>query len=141
MKVNVKKLDPKAQLPVYGTEGAACFDIHALEADTIFPNCIGKIETGLAFEVPENHVMLLYGRSGHANKGLSLANCVGVIDSDYRGELIVMLRNNTSMMFRVAKGERCAQAMIIPTFSCEFNQVDTLLKTKRDTGGFGSTGK
>lgn len=141
MKVNVKKLDEQAKLPVYATEGAACFDLYAVNEAFLSPGDIVKVHTGLAFEVPEGHVMLLFGRSGHASKGLQLANCVGVIDSDYRGQLLVMLRNDTKVPQVIAAGERCAQAMIIPTFDISFEEVDELSNTNRDQGGFGSTGK
>ena len=140
MKVNVKKLKEDAKLPVYSSKGAACFDVHAIEDNVIYPGNINKVCTGLAFEVPENHVMLLFGRSGHASRGLQLANCVGVIDSDYRGQLLVMLRNDTNGPHVIKKGERCAQAMIIPTFNTIFTEVDELEGTDRGEGGFGSTG-
>jgi len=141
MKVNIKKLDKSAKLPIYGSKGAACFDLHSLQENYLLPGIIAKLYTGLAFEVPNNHVMLLFGRSGHASKGIQLANCVGVIDSDYRGELIVMLRNDTQRNVIIREGERCAQAMIIPTFNTTFTEVDDITETNRGSGGFGSTGK
>ena len=100
MKVKIKKLHPDAKLPVYSTDGSACFDISALELDNL-PSMSGRqlftddttlIRTGLAFEVPKDHVMLVFSRSGHGFKeNVRLSNCVGVIDSDYRGELMVKL--------------------------------------------------
>lgn len=141
MKVRVKKLVEEAKLPQYATPGAACFDLHAVNGAFFHPGDIVKVHTGLAFEIPEGYVMLLFGRSGHASKGLQLANCVGVIDSDYRGELLAMLRNETNKPFTIEQGERCAQAMIIPTFESTFEEVDQLTSTQRGEGGFGSTGK
>lgn len=141
--LNIKKLTYTAQLPIYATEGAACFDIitDIKSIKTIGPGDMRVISTGLAFEIPEGHVMLLYSRSGHGKKGIALANGVGVIDSDYRGELGVMLKNSSDTIFSVNPGDRIAQAMIIPVPLCELVQVDKLTETTRGSGGFGSTGK
>lgn len=136
MRVNVKRLDPAASLPVYATEGAACFDIAAMEGGTV----PAVFSTGLAFEVPEGHVMLVFSRSGHGFKNdVRLANCVGVIDSDYRGELKVKLAADGAPM-AVAPGDRIAQAMVLPVSQCEFVEVNELDETDRGQGGFGSTG-
>lgn len=138
MKVKVKKLHPDARLPVYATAGAACFDLHAVE-DGIVPDHDGK--TGLAFEVPEGHVMLIYSRSGHGYKhGVRLVNCVGVIDSDYRGEVGCRLTTDRDDLV-VKKGDRIAQAMIVPVDRVEFEMTDKLSDTRRGSGGFGSTGQ
>lgn len=143
MKLNIKKLTYTAEIPEYKTEGAACFDLttDAKSIKTIGPGETRLISTGLAFEVPEGHVMLLFSRSGHGVKGVSLANGVGVIDSDYRGEVKVILQNNSQTIFSVNPGDRIAQAMIIPVPLCELAQVEELTETVRGNGGFGSTGK
>lgn len=140
MKLKVKKLSERAKLPTYGSEGAACFDIKATKDYIIYPGEITRISTGLSFEIPKGHCMLLFGRSGHASKGLQLANCVGVIDSDYRGEVQVMLHNLDIDTRRIVEGERCAQAMILPVMNVEFEEVQELEETERGEGGFGSTG-
>jgi len=145
--LKVKRLHPDAKMPVYATPGAACFDLHAIEgifiagANRAAPNT-GLFRTGLAFEVPDGHVMLVFGRSGHAYKhGLRLANCVGVIDSDFRGEVMVKLTCDASHGQPIASGERIAQAMVIPVQQVAFIESEELSSTARGEGGFGSTGK
>lgn len=148
MQLKVKKLHPDAILPKYQTAGAACFDLHAVmkEPWTIIDGGVLDIPTGLAFEVPEGHVMLIYSRSGHGFKNnVRLSNCVGVIDSDYRGELRVKLTHdgtgaNGYTAFRVETGDRIAQAMIIPVQQVQLVEVDELGTTGRGVGGMGSTG-
>lgn len=143
MKVKIKKLHPDAVVPTYATDGSACFDIHAIEDRELSP-CGGNVilSTGLSFEIPEGHVMLVYSRSGHGFKNdVRLSNATGVIDSDYRGELKVKLRNeNLAHRFEVKKGDRIAQAMILPIQQVDFEVVNELTETERGTGGFGSTG-
>lgn len=142
MKVRVQKLDPAASLPKFATDGAACFDLQTIEAGEVGP-CGGTFafRTGLAFEVPAGHVMLVFSRSGHGFKNsISLVNCVGVIDSDYRGEVMVKLRNDSPLRFGFEPGDRIAQAMIMPLPAFELELVDELSTTQRGTGGFGSTG-
>lgn len=147
MKIKVKKLHPDAIVPRYATEGAACFDLHCCEPDTI-PLLMGQeasaatFKTGLAFEIPAGHVMLVYSRSGHGFKhGISLANSVGVIDSDYRGELMVRLETAPGYPpLPVGHGDRIAQAMILPIPEVELEEVDEIGDTERGAGGFGSTG-
>lgn len=144
MNVKIKKLHPDAIVPTYGTEGAACFDLYAgcWIARGIAPDDDETIHTGLAFEIPKDHVMLIFPRSGLAAKyGINLLNCTGVIDSDYRGEVMIMLRNNAEDYFVVEKGDRIAQAMILPVQQVSFEVVDELSDTQRGAGGFGSTGK
>lgn len=142
MNVKIKKLHKDAIIPTYATPGSACFDIYALSNGFVSPNNPATIQTGLAFEIPENHVMLVFSRSGHGFKnGVRLANCAGVIDSDYRGELLVKLASNGAGCLDVAYGERIAQAMIIPYEQVSFELVDGLSSTGRGTGGFGSSGK
>lgn len=153
MKVKIKKLHPDAIVPTYGTSGAACFDLYAIyDADmsALVPDdCKMPVEfygacnfrTGLAFEVPQGHVMMVYSRSGHGfRNGVRLSNCTGIIDSDYRGELMVKLHNEGDKPFIVNKGDRIAQAMIIPVEQVQFELAEELSDTERSEGGFGSTG-
>ena len=142
MKLRIQKLHPDAQLPAFATAGAACFDLQTIEAGEVGP-CGGtyQFRTGLAFEVPAGHVMLIFSRSGHGFKNsISLVNCVGVIDSDYRGEVQVKLRNDSPISFGFEPGDRIAQAMILPVPALEPELADALTETQRGTGGFGSTG-
>lgn len=151
MNVKIAMLDPKAILPEYATEGAACFDLHAL-AEVDQPGCdcglpvefFGAVtfRTGLAFEISAGYVLKVYSRSGHGFKhDVCLANSVGVIDSDYRGEVLVRLTNHGDQPFTVNRGDRIAQAMLIAVPRVEFQIVDTLSDTARGAGGFGSTGR
>lgn len=140
--VKVKLLTDAAQMPTYGTEGAACFDIYATDTVAIASGRAATISTGIAMEVPAGHAMMLYSRSGHGYKnGVRLANCVGVIDSDYRGEVCVRLQNDGKDTYIVQQGERIAQAMIVPVPRFELVKADALSETDRGEGGFGSTGK
>lgn len=146
MNVKIKKIHPDAKVPVYGSKGAACFDLYA--ASIVDLNGIDDGErtvtygTGLQFEVPEGHVMMIYSRSGHGfNHGITLANSTGVIDADYRGEVRVKLRKlGVDIHGMPSVGERIAQAMIIPVEQVAFEEVDELSSTERGEGGFGSTG-
>jgi len=150
MKVRIKKLHPDAIVPTYATTGAACFDLHAIgDASLPIGDCGLPVEfygavafrTGLTIEVPAGHVLKVYSRSGHGFKhGVRLSNCTGIIDSDYRGELMVSLRNDGEEPFIVRKGDRIAQAMIIPVEQVQFELADDLSDTARGEGGFGSTG-
>lgn len=146
MKVKIKKLHPDAIVPTYGTSGAACFDLYAIEVHpcghVVSDGVPITFRTGLAFEVPQGHVMMVYSRSGHGFKhGVRLSNCTGIIDSDYRGELMVKLHNDSDEPFMVNKGDRIAQAMIVPVNQVSFDVVDELSDTERGEGRFGSTGK
>ena len=144
MNLKIKKLHPDAIVPQYATESAACFDLHAINHEPpIFNSTPLTIRTGLAFEVPEGHVMLIFSRSGHGFKNdTRLANCVGVIDSDYRGEVMVRLSRDlaTTEVLYLRKFDRIAQAMVIPYPRVTFEVVDELSDTERGAGGFGSTG-
>lgn len=142
MQINVKKLHPDAILPTYGTDGAGCFDIYSLSTHEVDGATSVAFNTGLVFEIPEGYVMLVFSRSGHGFKyDVRLANCVGVIDSDYRGELMIKLTgDNPQEWMRVRYGDRIAQGMIIPVTQNTFNVVEHLSDTDRGTGGFGSTG-
>lgn len=141
--MNVKKLCDEATLPVYASEYAAGADLYAcLDAPvTIEPNETKLIKTGLAMAIPEGLAGLIYARSGLASKrGLAPANKVGVIDSDYRGEVMVALHNHGTTPQTVEHGERIAQLVLAPVVTANFNIVDDLDSTTRGEGGFGSTG-
>lgn len=145
MKVNIKKLNENAIVPTRGSEYAAGYDLYAIADESnkieIQPNETVKIKTGLAMEIPEGYFGAVFARSGLATKrGLRPANCVGVIDSDYRGEIIVALKNDSGGLQVINEGERVAQIVIMPYLPLEFNEVDTLEDTDRGAGGFGSTG-
>jgi len=142
--VRVKKLRETAKLPTYGTALAAGADLYAcLESPvTIAPGCSAFIPTGIALEVPVGCAGLIYARSGMACKrGLAPANKVGVVDSDYRGEITVVLYNHGQEAQTVENGERIAQFVITPVLTPSYEEVDELSDTARNVGGFGSTGK
>jgi dUTP pyrophosphatase len=145
MKLKIKKLDPRAVMPQYATDGAGAFDLVALPGETFKAHpCdhgAAMYRTGLAFEVPRGHVMLIFSRSGHGfNDAIRLSNCVGVIDSDYRGEVKVSLRADGYRSGKIGGGDRMAQAMLVKIPSVEFEEVEELSDTARGAGGFGSTG-
>lgn len=142
MNIKVKKLSTQAQLPVYATAGSACFDIVTVsDSVDIVPGGSAVLKTDLAFEISSGHVMMVYSRSGHGFKdGIRLANGTGIIDSDYRGELMIKLHNDGNRVFSINRGDRIAQAMIVPVAQVTFDTVDELGATDRGTGGFGSTG-
>lgn len=142
--VPVKKLREDAKLPVYGSEFAAGADLFACldEPVTIGPGETVMVHTGLAIELPVGFAGLVYARSGLASKkGLAPANKVGVVDCDYRGELMVALHNHGAETRTVEHGERIAQLVITPYLTASFLETDTLSDTVRGAGGFGSTGK
>jgi dUTP pyrophosphatase len=140
--MKVKKLHPDAIIPSYATEGSACFDISSIKDSYVEEDEPEVFGTGLAFEIPEDHVMLIFSRSGHGFKeNIRLSNCVGVIDSDFRGELKVKLMMDQAGWFRVIKGERIAQGLVLPIKQVTFEEVEELSNTARGTGGLGSTGK
>lgn len=142
-KINIKKLNANAQIPTFGSEFAAGFDLYACNTEPIAIPAgeTTLIHTGLAMEIPEGYGGFVYARSGLATKrGLAPANKVGVIDADYRGEIMVALHNQSSAPQEVAAGERIAQMVIAPFLKVNFNQVDELSDTVRGAGGFGSTG-
>ena len=142
--IRVKRLKDKAILPTYGSEEAAGADLYAcLDTPvTIAPGESAFIPTGLAMEIPKGYAGLIYARSGLACKrGLAPANKVGVVDSDYRGEFMVVLHNHGSLPQTIDHAERIAQLVITPVFTPGFTEVDDLTDTQRAGGGFGSTGK
>ena len=142
--IRVKKLREKATLPTYGSQWAAGADLYAcLEAPvTIEPHQTVMVPTGLALEVPVGCAGLIYARSSMgAKRGLAPANKVGVIDSDYRGEVMVALHNHGTVAQTVEPGERVAQLLITPVLTPAYEETSELSDTVRGVGGFGSTGK
>lgn len=142
--IHVKKLSPGAILPTYGSAEAAGADLYACleEPVTIQPGETAWIPTGIALEVPKGCAGLVYARSSMgAKRGLAPANKVGVVDSDYRGEIRVVLLNHSQVPQTVEPGERVAQFLITPVLTPAYEEVGELTDTDRGTGGFGSTGK
>ena len=144
IQIKIKKLNKNAKMPTYGTEFAAGADLYALleEPVEIKPNETKFISTGISFEIPSGTVALVFARSGLSCKqGLAPANKVGVVDSDYRGEVMVALHNHSTEVRVVENGDRVAQVMFAPYLKGEFEEVDNLEKSFRGEKGFGSTGK
>ncbi len=142
--IAVKKLRENAMLPTYGSAGAAGADLYACveEKVSIAPGQTLFVPTGIALEVPKGCAGLIYARSSMgAKRGLAPANKVGVIDSDYRGEIMVALHNHSASAQEIAPGERIAQLLITPVLTPQYEQVEELTDTARGAGGFGSTGK
>ncbi|MBD5134100.1 MAG: dUTP diphosphatase [Clostridiales bacterium] len=142
--VSVKLLDPRAKLPAYGSADAAGADLYALTDGpvAVAPGETVLIRTGLALAIPQGYVGLVYARSGLATRqGLAPANKVGVIDADYRGELMVSLHNHSGETRTVECGDRIAQLVIAPYLTAQFQRADELDDTRRGAGGFGSTGR
>lgn len=143
-KVKIKKLNENAVIPTYGTLYSAGADLYACvgESVTIEPGQTYLVKTGVAMEVPEGYAGLIYARSGLASKkGLAPANKVGVVDADYRGEVMVPLYNHSNKAAVIENGERIAQLVITPFLTADFVVSDELSDTVRGEGGFGSTGK
>ena len=143
MNVKIKKLYPNARMPFYGTEFSAGADLCAClnEAVTLQPNETKMISIGIAAELPIGYAGLIFARSGLASKrGLAPANKVGVVDSDYRGEFMVVLHNHGSQPQTISHGERIAQLVVTPVLTPTFVECDDLTETVRAGGGFGSTG-
>jgi dUTP pyrophosphatase len=142
MTLKVKRLDPTAKMPVRTTSGASCFDIHALEGGAIPAKTRGFIRTGLAVAVEKGFEVQVRSRSGLALKqGIFVLNSPGTVDSDYRGEVGVILMNLGDDTFSYKAGDRIAQIGVYPVIMCEAQLVDTLDDTERSAGGFGSTGR
>lgn len=143
MKVNIKKLDERAIIPTYGTEFSAGADLYALldSAIEILPHETTFVRTGISVEIPVGYCGLIFARSSMgAKRGLAPANKVGVIDADYRGEIMVTLHNHSERSATVEPGERIAQLAIVPFLKAEFEECEELSDTARGAGGFGSTG-
>ena len=152
MKINIKKLRETAKIPTRGSDSAAGYDLYADIVDenvpykimtaTIHSHETLKVGTGIALEIPEGYFGAIFARSGLATRqGLRLANCLGVLDSDFRGEVIVALHNDSSTPQAFSNHDRIAQLVILPYLPIEFNEVDELGITERGDGGFGHTGK
>lgn len=142
--INVKKLNDLAKLPTRGSEYAAGYDLYAATSYNIEiqPHTTVKIGTGLSFELPQGTFAAIFPRSGIATKrGLRPANCVGVVDSDYRGEVIVALHNDTDEVQSIEPQERIAQMILLPFVEMSFNEVNELSDTVRGGSGFGDSGK
>lgn len=143
--VRVKKLNPDAKLPTYGTEFSAGADLYAClndESVTVEAGETVFIKTGIAVEIPAGLVGLVYARSGlSCKRGLAPANKVGVIDSDYRGEIMVAMHNHSKQAESISNGERIAQIVFAPYVPATLVESDSLESTARGEGGFGSTGK
>ena len=142
MKLNIKKLNENSVIPTYGTEFSAGADLYNSDTHVVIaPHTTTIIHTGIAIEIPEGYCGLIFARSGLATKrGLAPANKVGVIDADYRGEIMVALHNHSNLPAEVSAFERVAQLAIVPFLKAEFEVVDDLSDTVRGAGGFGSTG-
>ena len=141
--IAVKKLNENAVLPTYGSDFSAGADLYAVTDEVIefLPNQTKLVGTGLAMEIPEGYAGLIYARSGLASKrGLAPANKVGVVDADYRGEIMVALHNHSDKIQRIEPQERIAQLVVTPFLKAEFYETETLSDTTRGAGGFGSTG-
>ena len=160
MKIDIQRLTDTAKIPTRGSEYAAGYDLYVDVRSTpalddyreqfrknhgvifIKPHTNAKISTGISVAIPKGHFGAIFARSGLASKqGLRPANCVGVIDADYRGPVMVALHNDSNITAQVNDGERIAQLVILPCQDIEFEEVDTLDTTDRGSGGFGSTGK
>ena len=145
MELLIKKLDERAVVPKAATGGSAGMDLCAVldEPLVLEPGCRAMVPTGLAIALPDNNlVALIFARSGLAVKyGITLSNCVGVVDADYRGPVCVALHNDGEVVRAVTPGQKIAQLVVVPFLSVEFEEVETLSDTVRGVGGFGSTGK
>ena len=142
--VKIKKLNQKAKIPTQGSDAAAGYDLYACldQPISIAPHETVKIGTGIAIALPDDYWGAIYARSGLATKeGMRPANCTGVIDPDYRGEVIVAVHNDSYHVRTVKPGERIAQFILHERFSCDWIEVEKLSETERGDGGFASTGK
>lgn len=137
IKVKIKKIHPDAKLPTYAHDGDAAMDVYAVEKNVTDKYI--EYKTGLKFEVPKNYVMLVFPRSSISNKDLLQSNSVGVLDSGYRGELLIRFKKFGDDVYEV--GERVAQIMIVPYPEIEMIEVEELSESERGEGGWGSTGK
>jgi dUTP pyrophosphatase len=141
VKLKIKKLKNEAIIPSYQTKEAAGFDLHSIEDVILNPGERKLIGTGLAFEIDYGFEVQIRPRSGLAyKKGISVLNSPGTIDSDYRGEIKILLINHSNEKFKIKKGDRIAQAVVAPVIQAEIVEVEELSETKRGKGGFGSTG-
>lgn len=143
MNLKIKRLTDTAKLPYKGSEHSAGVDLYSCDENeiSVYPSQTVKISTGLAMEIPEGYFGAIFARSGLATKrNLRPSNCVGVIDSDYRGEVIVAIHNDSNVIQSIKPFERVAQLVILPYMDVDVTEVETLTETARGEGGFGSTG-
>ena len=145
LNIPIKIIHPEANIPAYKTEGSAAFDLQAMLdrcCENIVPGSPIKVKTGIAVAIPDGYVGIISVRSGKGiNEGLKLSNQIGVIDSDYRGEIILGVWTDRPNGCRIEHGERIAQMMVVPVAQGVFEQVDELPETARGANGLGSTGK
>jgi len=144
MRINYKKLNEFAKEPTSGSKYAAGVDLYAAtdEPLLVFPHTTEKVSTGIAVDLPLGTFGAIFARSGIATKrGLRPANCVGVIDADYRGPVIVAIHNDTNQIQTIEPQERIAQLVVVPYFQVDLNEVDELSETVRGTAGFGDSGR
>jgi len=137
-KVRWKKLHPEAKAPIHATHEAACFDFYAIENTILNPGEVHMVATGVSMEVPKGYGLQIWDRSGLGAKGIH--RFAGIVDSDYRNEIKVVLFNSTKNNYEIKKGERIGQGMIVPYVKLEFEESEELDQTDRK-GGFGTTGK
>jgi dUTP pyrophosphatase len=137
--VKIKRLHPNAKIPAYGSDGAAGCDLYSIEEHVFLPGETYAIKTGIAMEVPEGKAFFIWDRSGMGLKGLH--RFAGLIDSDYRGEIKIILFNSTQNNFKISKFDKIAQGVFQDYYQAEFNEVSELSETQRGIGGFGSTGR
>lgn len=142
VKVKVKKIISTAKIPQYQTSGAAGFDLASVISTTIMPGETALVGTGLSFEIPEGYEMQVRPRSGvSAKTNVRVANSPGTIDSDFRGEVKVILHNHGPQPFKIEEGDRIAQGLIAPVYKAIFEEAEELSQSDRGVGGFGSSGK
>ena len=140
--LKVKRLTDTAKLPTYAHDGDACFDLYADDVNETHGGTVFTCDTGLSVEVPLGYAMMIYSRSGHGFKNnMRLSNCVGVLDSGYRGPVMVKLTCDRQIQYVPKVGDRIAQAMIIPVPVVTFEEVTELSDSERGEGGFGSSGR
>ena len=140
--LKVKRLTDTAKLPTYAHDGDACFDLYADDVNEMCGGAVFTCDTGLSVEVPQGYAMMIYSRSGHGFKNnMRLANCVGVLDSGYRGPVMVKLTCDRQIQYVPKVGDRIAQAMLIPVPVVTFEEVTELSDSERGEGGFGSSGR
>ena len=140
MKVKVVNKSDNS-LPVYATQGSAGFDFYSNEDIILFPGIVEILKTGLFVEIPEGYELQVRPRSGLSTKGITLNNAVGTIDSDFRGEIGIIMINHSPVQFTISKGDRIAQGILNKYKNVEWEDVSELSETVRGEGGFGHTGK
>ena len=138
--VRIIKLDPSISTPIYAHIGDAGFDLASSERKMIYPDCTALVCTGLIFEIPLGYEIQIRSRSGMALKGITVANSPGTIDSGFRGEVKVMIRNDSGDAMRIEKGDRIAQGVLAVALQADFVVVESLSESKRGNNGFGSSG-